>query len=82
MSKRKGGKWRDRMFRLIWMVQMGRCAKCNVSEREAALELDHTHPLHLGGTNDSENLQLLCCPCHRRKSSAECSARAAARCST
>lgn len=39
------------------------------------LELDHRHPLHLGGTNDDDNLWLLCGPCHRRKTSEEQSAR-------
>lgn len=39
------------------------------------LELEHALPLHLGGTNDDDNLRLLCVPCHRAKTSAEQSAR-------
>lgn len=39
------------------------------------LELEHTVPLHCGGTNDDDNLRLLCGPCHRAKTSAEQSAR-------
>ena len=39
------------------------------------LELDHRDPLHRGGTNDLENLWLLCRPCHQAKTSAEQSAR-------
>lgn len=39
------------------------------------LELEHTVPLHCGGTNDDENLKLVCSPCHRAKTSAEQSAR-------
>ena len=31
-------------------------------------EIDHIVPLHKGGTNAPSNLQLLCSPCHRRKS--------------
>lgn len=40
-----------------------------------SLELEHVLPLHLGGTNDDDNLRLLCAPCHRAKTSAEQSAR-------
>lgn len=39
------------------------------------LELEHVVPLHLGGGNELENLRLLCPPCHRKKTSAEQSAR-------
>lgn len=39
------------------------------------LELEHQVPLHLGGTNDDENLKLLCSDCHRAKTSVEQSQR-------
>lgn len=39
------------------------------------LELDHRVPLHLGGTNDDDNLWLLCNGCHKAKTSAEQSVR-------
>lgn len=35
------------------------------------LELDHILPLHLGGTDHPDNLQLLCVGCHRAKTSRE-----------
>lgn len=43
-----------------------RCAVCEevVSEN---YEVDHVVPLFLGGSNDRENLQLLCPECHRSK---------------
>ena len=39
------------------------------------LELDHAVPLSVGGTNDVDNLQLLCHDCHKKKTSAERSLR-------
>lgn len=39
------------------------------------LEIDHIVPLSEGGSNDLENLWLLCVECHKRKTSAERSAR-------
>lgn len=41
----------------------------------SVLELDHRIPLHIGGSNDIENLWLLCGQCHQRKTSSEQSAR-------
>ena len=40
------------------------------------LEIDHRTPLSVGGTNDIDNLWLLCVDCHKRKTSSERSARA------
>lgn len=45
-----------------------RCARCGSAER---LELDHIVPLWNGGTNDPDNLQLLCYTCHKLKTSDE-----------
>jgi 5-methylcytosine-specific restriction endonuclease McrA len=39
------------------------------------LEVEHIVPLADGGTNDLENLQLLCRDCHKHKTIAEHSAR-------
>lgn len=44
-----------------------------------AWESDHLVPLADGGANDDQNLQLLCQPCHRDKTAAEATARAAQR---
>lgn len=43
--------------------------------RRSFLELDHIIPLHVGGGNELENLQLMCPPCHLRKTTAERSRR-------
>ena len=40
------------------------CAHCGTTE---GLTVDHILALTNGGTNDVENLQLLCVPCHKRK---------------
>lgn len=39
--------------------------------RTSNLELDHITPLHRGGSNDCENLQLLCTDCHKTKTISE-----------
>ena len=31
-------------------------------------EMDHIVPLFMGGSNDDDNLQMLCVECHRKKS--------------
>lgn len=44
----------------------------------SSLEIDHIQPLHRGGSNDPDNLQLLCVDCHKAKSARERSDRAMA----
>lgn len=41
----------------------------------STLELEHKVPLWAGGDNEVGNLQLVCHPCHKAKTSAEQSAR-------
>lgn len=41
------------------------CQICG--DTDGPLEIDHIVPLALGGTNDIENLQVLCRSCNRRK---------------
>ena len=99
MNARKGGQWRNRMFKNAWLGAMGKCECCGIKEqfiwrnggasgsyddgtlhqivwRTSNLELDHIIPLHRGGSNESENLQLLCVDCHRAKTAAEVAAHA------
>lgn len=50
----------------------GRCAYCGVQlsqERRGdnALQIDHVHPRHLGGTNDVDNLVPACRRCNHYK---------------
>jgi hypothetical protein len=45
-----------------------KCVECGESET-IKLEIDHITPLILGGTNDFENLQILCRTCNGKKNS-------------
>ena len=42
----------------------GECANCGSTRR---LECDHIRPRRCGGSDDVENLQVLCHACHRLK---------------
>ena len=44
------------------------CARCGATEK---LECDHIIPVNAGGTHDANNLQTLCCECHKEKSATE-----------
>ncbi len=51
------------------------CANCGVRlmdgrtrEKLAAFQIDHILPIALAGTNEDDNLQALCIPCHKIKS--------------
>lgn len=45
-----------------------RCVCCGKGPDEERLEVDHIVPVSLGGTNDPQNLQTLCCSCNQGKS--------------
>lgn len=45
----------------------GRCNHCNIALDPAEWECDHIVPLKDGGTNELNNLVVLCKPCHRDK---------------
>jgi hypothetical protein len=49
--------------RMVWFRASGRCEYANNGNRCTSryrLEIDHVRPLALGGTNETENLRLLC----------------------
>ena len=56
-------------FRLnLFLMRKGLCAACSQKiDAGKAWDIDHILPLALGGTNAPENLQILCRPCHRAK---------------
>ena len=56
-------------FRLnLFLMRNGLCAACAQKiEAGKAWDIDHIVPLALGGTNAADNLQILCRPCHRSK---------------
>jgi 5-methylcytosine-specific restriction endonuclease McrA len=46
-----------------------RCQMCGATAKDGAtLEIDHIHPVSKGGTNQSDNLQVLCRDCNAGKS--------------
>lgn len=50
----------------IWTRDEGQCQNCGA---RTELQFDHIIPLAMNGSNNAENLQILCGPCNRRKSS-------------
>lgn len=55
---------RPRIKKLLFSRDPHKCAMCGSTER---LEIDHIIPLARGGSNDPDNLQILCRHCNRRK---------------
>ncbi len=51
----------------LYRWQDRRCMYCGARKSIRNLEIDHMDPVARGGSNDEENLQLLCGPCNRRK---------------
>ena len=58
-------------FRLsLFLKRKGKCAGCTQKiDAGKVWDIDHILPLALGGTNEPNNLQVLCKPCHRSKTS-------------
>lgn len=52
----------------LFSLQRGLCVVCQ-ADISGSNHVDHVMPLALGGTNDKNNLQLLCPPCNHSKSS-------------
>lgn len=59
-----GGTFTLKDIQTLHEHQRGRCAVCPSMK---SLEIDHVHPIVLGGSSDPSNLQLLCLPCNRSK---------------
>lgn len=55
----------DDLKQYIWTRDEGRCRACG---SPTELQYDHIIPLKMGGSNNAENLQILCGPCNRSKS--------------
>jgi 5-methylcytosine-specific restriction endonuclease McrA len=54
----------------LFLKRKGACSIClQKIDAGKAWDIDHTIPLALGGTNETKNLQILCKPCHRSKTS-------------
>lgn len=69
------GRTRDTKRRQVWIDQGGKCAVCDrVVFGKGEVHLDHIIPISHGGTDDDNNLQILCVPCHEDKTRKENSA--------
>ena len=58
-------------FRLsLFLKRKGLCSICSLKiDAGKAWDIDHIIPLGLGGTNEPNNLQILCKHCHHSKTS-------------
>lgn len=57
----------QRNRRIRFQRARGRCEGCGVELQPNAWECDHLISLSRGGTNEIENLRVLCVTCHRAK---------------
>ena len=55
----------------LWKLSNNKCQCCNKKVKSDNFEIDHIKPLSIGGTNDIDNLQILCKACHKIKTSGE-----------
>lgn len=58
----------DKQKREAYDRQKGICPKCGEHFEINEMEADHIDPWHSGGKTTSDNCQMLCKPCNRRKS--------------
>ncbi|OYV54240.1 MAG: hypothetical protein B7Z76_15265, partial [Acidiphilium sp. 20-67-58] len=62
------GNYSNEDIQKIFIQQKGKCIICLVKfTKEKKYTIDHIMPLHLGGSNDVSNLQLVCKGCNSRK---------------
>ena len=59
--------WDSKLRPMLLQDQGGLCIYCLASLRRKPSDIDHVLPLVRGGSDDIENLQLLCPGCNRRK---------------
>ena len=74
---REGGGGSARLRRALNTRGAGTCANCASDHPSTHLKIDHVTPVSVGGADTPDNLQVLCDPCHRTKSSREVRQRAA-----
>lgn len=60
----------EHMKRFVASGQGWKCKHC-ANMLDYTWQTDHVVPLSLGGSNEPENLQALCCNCHARKTIAD-----------
>ncbi len=54
-------------WQLFHIAQAARCALCGRMNDDAPLTVDHIVPVSKGGSDDRDNIQLLCLSCNSRK---------------
>lgn len=67
LMKNAEGSFSGEDIEKLFSLQRGLCACCNCSI-SSGYDIDHVNPLSLGGSNNPDNLQLLCPTCNRSKS--------------
>ena len=68
MSDRRKSLFRsDESWSRVKKIFMNTCPSCKLSEPEVRLEIDHIRPLSRGGSDDLDNIQVLCGRCNMRK---------------
>lgn len=72
INRKLVGRIRDRKRHELWVELGGKCQSCErVVFGKGEIHLDHIVPLSQGGTDDDDNLQILCVPCHEEKTKEE-----------
>ncbi|MFP3564704.1 HNH endonuclease [Paraburkholderia sp. SIMBA_030] len=71
----RGRQWVKTRQRIA-VEQQFTCQRCGLAWFPWRDQVDHDVPLEQGGSNDDENLNLLCDDCHKAKTAQEASARA------
>lgn len=67
----RGKGWKRSRARIM-ARDMHLCQVCQRNGRATpATEVDHITPLSLGGSDDDQNLQAICEPCHKAKTERE-----------
>lgn len=54
-----------------WLCAGQQCRDAQTNQELQEYDIDHIIPLHLGGSEEPDNLQALCPGCHRRKTDQE-----------
>lgn len=65
--KGNGGTHSDADILRIRLLQKNKCACCKTDLAQSGHHVDHVIPLAMGGSNDSNNLQLMCPACNQTK---------------